>query len=219
MLFYGYSLSLSLPVSFSFFILQVASYCVLHISLSFSFYMLPLKRLVSISHSLYYILSIWVSPFLLFFLNLNRSFYFISFSFSLTLSFSRSLSLSLFLSPSLFSKLHFAHKLKNSKNRILVKEIFWIFHLAFKKIERCKKEFGEKQVLRLSLNLKLHKIQQFYFHDDWSRSQWLEHSTESCEFESRTEHPRFPFDPTFCCTFIASVFNQSVTLVLLGALC
>ena len=151
-----------------------------------------------------------------------------SYSFSIvialsTLSLSPSVlpSLSRSLSLSLFSKLHFAHKLKNSKNRILVKEIFWIFHLAFKKIERCKKEFGEKQVLRLSLNLKLHKIQQFYFHDDWSRSQWLEHSTESCEFESRTEHPRFPFDPTFCCTFIESVFNlnQSVTRVLLGALC
>ena len=165
-------------MSFSFFLLQVVSYCVLHISLSFSFYMQPLKRLVFFHFSLSLLLTFYLSVPISLILSQSLSL------FLLYLFLLQSHPLFLSLSLSLFSKLHFAHKLKNSKNRILVKEIFWIFHLAFKKIEWCKKEFGEKQVLRLSSNLKLHKIQQFYFHDDWSRNQWLEQSTESCEFES-----------------------------------
>ena len=119
---------------------------------------------------------------------LYRSFYFISFSFSLTLSlsFSLSFSLSRSLSPSLFSKLHFAHKLKNSKNRILVKEIFLIFHLAFKKLEWRKKEFGEKQILWLSSNLKSNSLLSRWLvrksmirTQHWKLWVWIPHGTSS----------------------------------------
>ena len=84
-----------------------------------------------------------------------------SYSFSIVIALSTlSLSPSVLpsLSRSLSLSLHFAHKLKNSKNRILVKEIFLIFHLAFKKLEWRKKEFGEKQILWLSSNLKSNSL-------------------------------------------------------------